>query len=137
MFFRAYFVLRFSNLLAVSLGVPGVRDSLSIMALLPNFCSKLLIIDGCHNHPFVLTHNPARLSWIFAENLFCIFVANSCICSFFPIMSMSSTYMMIMNIPSSFSFNSIHGSAGLTVKPKGSFFAMSTKFFKNCLAAWH
>ena len=41
----------FYNLLAVNLGVPGVRDSLSFMALSPNFCSKLLIIDGCSNHP--------------------------------------------------------------------------------------
>ena len=45
----------FSNLLAENLGVPGVRDSLSFMALLPNFCSKLLIIDGCPNYPLVFT----------------------------------------------------------------------------------
>ena len=55
-----------SNLPAVNLGVPGVRDSLSFMALLPKFCSKLLIIDGCPNHPLVFlcsygTHNPNSL----------------------------------------------------------------------------
>ena len=66
-----------------------------------------------------------QLCWIFTEKSFCIFVANSCICSFLPIISMSSTYMMIMHIPSSFSVNSIHGSAGLNVKPKGSFFISS------------
>ena len=45
----------FSNLLAVNLGVPGIRDNLSFMALLPNFCSKLLIMDGCPKHPFVFS----------------------------------------------------------------------------------
>ena len=36
----------FSSLLAIILGVPGVRDSLSLMALSPRFCSKLLNIGG-------------------------------------------------------------------------------------------
>ena len=54
----------FSNLLAVNLGVPGVIDSLSFMALSPNFCSRLLVIDGCPNHPFVFScscgiHSPS------------------------------------------------------------------------------
>ena len=46
------------------------------------------------------------------------FVENSGISSFFPLMRMSSTYMMIMHIPSSFSLNSMHGSAGLTVNQR-------------------
>ena len=45
----------FSSLLTVNLGVPGVRDSLTFIALLPNFCSKLLIMDGCPRHPLVFT----------------------------------------------------------------------------------
>ena len=75
----------------------------------------------------------ARLCWIFTENSFCIFVANSCISSFFPIMSISSTYIMIMHTPSSFSLNSMQGSAGLTLNPKSSFFTMFTNFLRTVL----
>ena len=71
------------------------------------------------------------------RNPICILVANSCICSFFPIMSISSIYIIIMHTPSSFSLNSMQGSAGLTRNPKGSCFAVFTNFFQNCLAAWH
>ena len=133
----------FSNLLAVNLGVPGVIDNLSFIALWPNFCSRLLIIDSCPSHHFVFSlfmwnsqpKYSARLCWILTENSFCIMVANSCICSFLPIISISSTYIMIMHIPRLFSLNNMHGSAGQTVKPKGSFFIVSTNFFQNCLAA--
>ena len=45
----------FPNLLAVNLGVPGVRDSLSFIAISPNLCTKLLIIDDCPNHPLVFS----------------------------------------------------------------------------------
>ena len=62
-------------------------------------------------------------------------IPKSSICSFYPIINISSTYIMIMHIPRSFSLNNRHGSAGLTVNPKGSFFIVSTNFFQNCLAA--
>ena len=45
----------FSSLLAMNLGVPGVIDNLSFIALLPNFCSRLLIIEGCPSHPLVFS----------------------------------------------------------------------------------
>ena len=78
-----------------------------------------------------------RLCWIFTENSFCILVANSCICSFFPMVNMSSTYIIMMHTPSSFSLNCMQGSAGLTWNPKGSCFVMFTNVFQNYLAAWH
>ena len=138
-----HLVLFISSLLSVNLGVPGVIDNLTFIAFPPNFCSRLLIIDGCPSHPcvfslFMWNSQPkyyVRLCWILTENSFCIMVANSCICSFFPIISISSTYIMIMHIPRLFSLNNIHGSAGLIVNPKGSFFIVSTNFFQNCLAA--
>ena len=45
----------FSILLAVNHGVPGVRDSLSFIALSPNFCSRLFTMEGCPSHPLVLS----------------------------------------------------------------------------------
>ena len=43
------------HLLAMNLGVPGVIDNLSFIALLPNFCSQLLIIEGFPSHPLVFS----------------------------------------------------------------------------------
>ena len=71
----------FSNLLAVNLGVPGVRDSLSFMDLLPNFYSKLLIIDGVLAILFSFpcsyqTHNQIVCQVVLDlhGNSFCVFV---------------------------------------------------------------
>ena len=45
----------FSSLLAVNLGDPGIRDNLSFIALSPNFCSRLLMMEGCPSHPLVFS----------------------------------------------------------------------------------
>ena len=120
-------------------------ETVSFIALSPNFCSRLLMMEGCPSYPlflslFILNSQPrqsVRLCCIFTENSFCILEAKSCICSFSPMISMSSTYIIMMHTPSSFSLNSMQGSDGLTWNPKGSCFTVFINFFQNCLAAWH
>ena len=58
-------------------------------------------------------------------------MTNSCICSFFPMTSMSSTYIIMMHTPSSFSLNSMQRSTGLTWNPKGYCFVMFMNFSKT------
>ena len=143
MFLWIHLVFWISSLLAVNLGVPGVKENLSSIALSPNFCSRLFMMEGCPSHPFVPSlfiwnSHPRYSVWlccIFTENTSCIFVAKSSICSFLLIINISSTYIMMMHIPSSFSLNSKQGSAGLTWNPKDSCLIVSTNFFQNCLAA--
>ena len=128
----------FASLLAVNLGAPGVIDSHSFMDLSPNFCSRLLIIDG-----FLFVHvefTAQVVCYILLDFDRKLLLNHGCkllYLFFFPIINMSSTYIMIMHIPRLFPLNNIHGSAGLTVKPKGSFFIVSRNFLQNCLAASH